>query len=269
MVETSAAETGVEMAEHAGFDDGSDTGAEHRAGGPRGTAPGGAATAASASGGSPDAAAEGVAGAVRDLVRAAVTSIGRAATMSFAAVGDTVEAPGRALASRIATAAVASPHPVAAKADLAAALEERSRSPLLGGSTGAALATKVASRVGPLRFLARRTPMWLVVTAVPALHASVTRGSHELTLVASHLVHRARAAGVEPDPERVRRVTVQLVSGVPVVDPSVEPRHAPLAVVWLQRALRATLPFSGGVATRDPHGLARAAAGVDPSVLAG
>ena len=267
MEETSAAETGAEMAEHAGFDEGSDAGAGPRAGGPGGTASGGAATEGPAPGGFPDPAGEGVAGAVRDLVRTAVTSIGRAGTVSFAAVGDAVEAPGRALAGRIATAAVASPHPVAAKADLAAALEERSRSPLLGGSTGAALATKVASRVGPLRFLARRTPMWLVVTAVPALHASVTRGSHELTLVASHLVHRARAAGVEPDPERVRRVAVQLVSGVKV-DPSVEPRHAPLAVAWLQRALRATLPFSGGVATRDPHGLARAAAAVDPSTLA-
>lgn len=233
-----------------------------RSGDPAGDGP------ASAAGGTgPDAAGEGgVAEAVRDLVRTAVTSVGRAGTVSLSAVGEAVEAPGRALAARIAARAVDAPHAVADRADLAAALEERSRSPLLGGSTGAALATKVAARVGPLRFVARRTPMWLVVTAIPALHASVTRGSHELALVSSHLVHRSRAAGVEPDPERVRRAAVQLLSGAKV-DPSAEPRHASLAVAWVQRALRATLPFSGGVATRDPHGLARAAAAVDPEVL--
>lgn len=208
----------------------------------------------------------GLAGAIRDFVRTAVTSVARAGTVSLGAVGDAVEAPGRALAGRITAAAVARPRPVADRAGLAAALEEQPRSPLLGGSTGAAVAAKVAGRVGPLRFLARRTPMWLVVTAIPAVHASVTRGADELALVASHLVHRARAADVEPDADRVRRAAVQLLSGVPV-DPGSEPRHAPLTVAWLQRALRATLPFSGGVSTRDPGGLARATAAVDPATL--
>lgn len=210
---------------------------------------------------------QGIAGAILDLLRAAVTSVGRAGTVSLAAVGEAVEVPGRALAGRIASSAVAHPRPISHHTDLAAALKDHPRSPLLGGSTAAALAAKVAGRVGPLRFLARRTPMWLVVTAVPALHASITRGAEELALVASHLVHQARAAGVEPDPERVRRAVVQIVLGAPV-DPATEPRYAPLAVAWMQRALRATLPFSQGVSTGDPDGLARAAAGIDPSALA-
>lgn len=209
---------------------------------------------------------DGVAVAVRDLVRKVVASGGRAGTVSLSAVGDAVEAPGRVLAARIAAAAVRQPRPVADRAGLVAALEERPRSPLLGDSTAAAMAAKVARRVGPLRFLARRTPIWLVVTAVPAIHASVTHGADELALVSSHLVHRARAAGLEPDPERIRRAAVQLVSGVPV-DPGTEARHAPLAVAWLQRALRATLPFSSGVATRNPGSLARATADVDPVTL--
>lgn len=209
----------------------------------------------------------GVAAAVRDLVRTAVTSVGRAGVGSLAAVGDAAEGPGRALAGRIAASAVARPRPVAERAALVGALSRGPTAPLLGGSTGAAAVVKVAGRVGPLRFLARRTPLWLVVTAVPAVHASVSRGAEELALVASHLVHRARAAGQEPDPERVRRAAVQIASGT-AVDPGVEPRHAALAVAWVQRAVRATLPFSAGVATRDPGCLARAAAAVDPATLA-
>lgn len=209
----------------------------------------------------------GLAGAIRDFVRAAMTSVSSAGSVSLSAVGDAVEAPGRALAGRIAANAVDRPRPVAERAALAGALSEQPNAPLLGGSTGAAVAAKVAGRVGPLRFLARRTPLWLVVTALPALHASVTRGAEELNLVASHLVHRARAAGHEPDPDRVRRAAVQILSGS-AVDPVVEPRHAPLAVAWLRRALRAALPFSPGVGTRNPGALARSASMVDPATLA-
>lgn len=208
----------------------------------------------------------GIPAAVRDLVSAALTAVGKAGSFSLGAVGDTMEAPARALAGRITAGAINQPKPVADPAVLTAALSAESRSPQLGGATGAALAAKVARRVGPLRFLARRTPLWLVVTALPALHASMARGAEELALVASHLVHRARAAGLEPDPEKVRRAAVQLLSGVSV-DPDTEPRHAPLAVAWLQRALRAALPFSSGVATRDPGPLARAVSAVDPAAI--
>ena len=210
----------------------------------------------------------GIAAGVRSVVRIVVTSVGRAGTFSFAAVGDAAEGPGRNLAGRIAVSAVSQPRPVADVNDLAAALDAQPRSPLLGGATGAAVVAKVAGRVGPLRFLARRTPMWLVVTVAPAVHASVTRGAEELALVASHLVHRTRAAGVEPDPERIRRAAVQLVTGARV-EPAAEPRYAPMVVAWLGRALRATVPFSPGVATPNPRQLARATAAVDPSTLCG
>ena len=83
---------------------------------------------------------------------------------------------------------------------------------------------------------------------MPALVASVARGADELGLVASHLVLRARAKGIEPDPERVRRVAVQIASRR-AVDPDQEPKHGPLVVSWLRRAFRAALPFTAGVAT--------------------
>jgi hypothetical protein len=41
-----------------------------------------------------------------------------------------------------------------------------------------------------------------------------------------------------------------------------------VAVAWLRRAARATLPFSPGTATRDPEGLASRAAAVDAKRLA-
>ena len=85
-------------------------------------------------------------------------------------------------------------------------------------------------------------------------------------MVTSHLVHRAQAEGVEPDLERVRRAAVQIVSHRPV-DPETEPSHGRLAVHWLRRAFRAALPFTAGVATADPAGLAREAAEVDVTRL--
>ena len=107
-----------------------------------------------------------------------------------------------------------------------------------------------------------------MATAVgPPLYASVNRGSQELGLVASHLVVRSREAGVEPDPERVRRVAVQILTGAPI-DPLSEPRHGQLGSRWLKRAARAAMPLTGNVRTRDPRGLATIAAAVPTSSLA-
>lgn len=203
---------------------------------------------------------------IQALVRATIDAVAQASRMSTTAIGDGVEGPGRALARRVTTGAVSQPRPVATRALLATALAEQRQGPAVGGTTAAALAAKLARRIGPLRFVARRTPMFVVIAVVPALHASVAKGADELGLVASHLVLRARAAGVVPDPERIRRVTVQLLTGA-AVDPVSEARHAPLAVAWLQRAARAAVPFASGVATADPDALAAAASAVEPSLL--
>ena len=129
-----------------------------------------------------------------------------------------------------------------------------------------AVAVRLLSRFKVVKAVAKKSPLWLLATAVPALVASVSRGADELGMVASHLVHRARAAAVEPDLERVRRASVQIVSHLPV-DPEVEPSHGRLAVGWLKRAARAALPFTAGVATADPEGLAAAASELDPTLL--
>jgi hypothetical protein len=204
---------------------------------------------------------------VHNVVQTAVDAIGRAGSVSAGAAGDAVEGAGRALIRKIVVDAVTSPRAMADRESLARALAERPVSPALAGATAAALGLRLAGRIRRLGFLARRTPLWLLATAVPALLASVARGAEEVGLVASHLVLRARAKGIEPDPERVRRVAVQIASRR-AVDPEQEPKQGPLVVSWLRRAFRAALPFTAGVATSDPEGLAAAAADVDPTRLA-
>lgn len=205
-------------------------------------------------------------GAVGAVVRAAVAAVRRGGELSAEALGDAVEGPAGALTRRATAGALAQPRPVGDTEALRAALAARPAGPMLGGASAAALAARMARRVRPLGFLARRSPVWLVASAVPATYASVARGAEEVGLLASHLAQRAREAGVEPDPERVRRVAVQLASGA-LPDPRSDPRHAPLVVAWMRRALQATLPFSAGVATRDPGALAAAAGRVAPGDL--
>jgi hypothetical protein len=204
---------------------------------------------------------------VQGVVQAAVDVLGRAGSASAGAVADAVEGAGRALTRKMVGDAVTNPRGMADRETLARALAERPVGPALAGATVAALGLRLAVRMRRLGFLARRTPLWLLATTVPALLASVSRGADELGLVASHLALRARAKGIEPDPERVRRVAVQIASRRPV-DPEQEPSHGPLVVSWLRRAFRAALPFTAGVATSDPDGLAAAAADVDPTRLA-
>jgi hypothetical protein len=201
------------------------------------------------------------------VVQAAVDAVARAGSASAATVTDAVEGAGRALTRRMVGDAMTAPRAVANRDTLARTLAERPVAPALGGATAAALGLRAAGRLPRLGFLARRTPLWLLATAVPALVASVARGADELGLLASHLVHRARAEGIEPDAERVRRVAMQIASHR-AIDPEHEPSHGPLVVSWLRRAVRAAMPFTSGVATRDPEGLAAAAAEVDPARLA-
>jgi hypothetical protein len=208
----------------------------------------------------------GLGGDIRELVENAVGAVGRAGVTSAAGVADAVEGAGRSIARRMVSAALTQPRHVPDRKKLAAALAEKPSTPFLASGTAAALAGRFMRHVGPLKFVSRRTPAFLLASAVPALVASVQRGADELGLVAAHLAARAREEGVEPDAERLRRVAVQVASGVPV-DADVEPRHGPLAVKWLRRAARAILPFSSGVATADPEGLARAAVAVDVRTL--
>jgi hypothetical protein len=199
------------------------------------------------------------------LVRTALDTVARAGTMSVGAVSDALESGARNLARRV-VADAAARRAVPDRDALARSLAAKPDVPIFATATAAAVALRVAGRFRRLKFLAKRSPVWLLATAVPALVASVSRGAEELGLVAGYLAARARATGVEPDLERVRRVAVQVVSRRQI-DPEAEPSHGSLAVAWLRRAARAALPFTAGVATADPEGLAAAAEAVDPATL--
>ncbi|MEA2686316.1 MAG: hypothetical protein QOE93_1511 [Actinomycetota bacterium] len=205
--------------------------------------------------------------AARAVVRALKTALGKAGSLTASGLIEAVEAPARTLGRRAAESAVAAPRPLSDERSLARALAERPGAPLLGNTAAAALAARLARRFGPLKFLTRRTPMWVVAAAGPALYASVNRGADEIGMVASHLVHRIRAAGMQPDPERVRRAAVQIVSGT-TVDTGADPSHGPLVLSWLTRAVKAALPFGASISTREPTTMAAAAAAVPPAVVA-
>jgi hypothetical protein len=204
---------------------------------------------------------------ISGVVRAALDGVAKAGTISAARIGDTLEQAGRALARRVVANSSTRRNPLADRSSLARALSEKPPSPAIAGAAAAAVGVKFLTRFKRLGGLAKRTPMWLLAAAVPALVASVTRGADELGMVSAHLIHRARAQGVEPDLDRVRRAAVQIVSHR-IVDPDAEPSHGALAVQWLRRAVRAALPFTSGIATADPEGLAAAASELDPQLLA-
>jgi hypothetical protein len=199
------------------------------------------------------------------LVRTALDAVARAGSLSVGAVSDALESGARSLARRVVADAVTR-RAVADRDVLARSLAARPEVPIFATATAAALTLRIAGRFRRFKFVAKRSPMWLLATAVPALVASVSRGAEELGLVAGYLAARARQAGVEPDLERVRRAAVQVVSRRRI-DPDTEPSHGGLAVAWLRRAARAALPFTAGVATADPEGLAAAAEAVDPATL--
>ena len=207
-----------------------------------------------------------VSAGVTGVVRSAVDAVARAGTISGAGLTDALERAARSLSRRVVENAATRRPPIADRDALAKALSDRPPAPALAGATAAAVAVRLLSRFKVVKAVAKKSPLWLLATAVPALVASVSRGADELGMVASHLVHRARAAAVEPDLERVRRASVQIVSHLPV-DPEVEPSHGRLALGWLKRAARAALPFTAGVATADPEGLAAAASELDPTLL--
>jgi hypothetical protein len=161
---------------------------------------------------------------------------------------------------------MAEPHDLPDHDALARALASTDSGPVIGGAAIAALAASLTRRLKGATFALKRTPLWVATAVGPPLYASISRGSQELAMVASHLVVRARDGGIEPDPERVRRVAVQILSGAPV-DPTSEPRHGQLGARWLKRAARAAMPLTGDVRTRDPRGLATIAAGVPTSSL--
>ena len=181
--------------------------------------------------------------------------------------GKSFERVAQAICSRVVQRSIEDPRPIRDLRDLQEALSERSSIPLDG--TGAVIITKaVLSRVGPLKVLAGRTPWLMAASAVPDVYSALARGREELVTVSSFLVNRAGGAGADIDPERLRRVTVQLLQRRRI-DPGSESDDADLVSSWIRRALKSALPFVKGGVTPHSKRIAAAAAALDPSMLRG
>jgi hypothetical protein len=196
---------------------------------------------------------------MRSFVRSSM-SVGRDPGRSFERVA-------RAVCSRVVQRSLEDPRPIGGLRELQEALSQRSSIPFDG--TGAVVITKaVLSRVGPLKVLARRTPWLMAASAVPDVYSALARGREEVAIVSSFLVTRAGGAGADIDPERLRRVTVQLLQRR-TVDPGSESDDADLVSSWIRRALKSALPFVKGGVRPQSKRIAAAAATVDPSMLRG
>jgi hypothetical protein len=194
---------------------------------------------------------------LRSFVRSSV-SFGRDPGTSFERVA-------QALCFRVVKRSIDDPRPIRDLPELQETLSQKSALPF--DSTGAAVVTKaVLSRVGPLKLLARRTPWLMAASVVPDVYSSLARGREEVAIVSSFLVNRAGGSGADIDPERLRRVTVQLLQRRKI-DPGTEPDDADLVSSWIRRALKSALPFVKGGVTPHSKSIAAAAATVDPSLL--
>ncbi len=201
---------------------------------------------------SPDEEPRGTAGLVADVVAVLVVAAERARTLGVEGIGllgDGADAAVSALVGARVQRAVDVTRPVAPATDLARALE-----PPSGAATVAAQVGRVSSRLARRSRLARavtgRTPAGLALRLGPAVVDTVRGGVRAVDAVAATVAARARAAGVEPDPDRVRTVVVQALVGDPV-DPDASADHARLALAWLARVGADVAPLGlGGVARR-------------------
>jgi hypothetical protein len=180
--------------------------------------------------------------------------------------GAQLERLSRSFLRRTVDRAIASPVPIADQAALAAALDTPRSDVLLSTTSSALIVGKVLRRVGPLKGLAKRTPMLAAATAVPEVYTSLSGGVDEVTAVASFLALRVRETGASPDADRIRRVTVQLLDRRHV-NPDLEPEHDQLVWSWLKRAGRGLLPFADRGRRSNAARIASVAAALDPATL--
>ncbi len=208
----------------------------------------------------------GILAAAGGVVQAVTSTLAKGGQASAGAVSRSAEGAATTLTGRVIRSALAQPRTIDDTTELARALVTRPTGASLAGPV-VAMAARAASKFGALRFLTRRTPMWLLASLVPALWSAMARGTNELSALASYLALRARSEGIEPEPGRLETAVVQLALGQPV-DPGLDVRHGPLVLRWLGSGAWGVLAL-GNRGRSDPRRLAAAASAVPPSILGG
>lgn len=203
---------------------------------------------------------------VLDALRTAADRSRQVAGASAEVLGAGVDDAVRALVDRRIQRALRPTAPAVSTSDvvhaLSAAPGQSSVASQLGRTTARlARGTRVA------RSVAGRSPAGLALRFGPSLVDAVTANLRGLDAAAAHLVTRARKKRIDPDPDRLRAVVVQVLVGAPI-DPDAEVDHAALARVWLGEAGRRVAPFglerlNGLGRGRTPDAVAAALAEVD------
>ena len=162
------------------------------------------------------------------------------------------------------------PSPVASRDELAEALESTRTSK--GGAASVATllaATRVARRTVSIG--ARRIPILAAATGTATALTTFAGGFRELRMLASHLVHRARAQGVDVTPTALRTVTLQLYlrpGEAPRVDDPPSMLLPRIATRWVRTATAEVLPLvPTSISRPSVEKLVDAATSVDVALL--
>ena len=175
-----------------------------------------------------------------------VGTLAKGGQASAAAVSRSTEGAATTLTKRVIRNAVAQPRPEEHRM-LTQALATRPSGATLAGPF-AAMAARAASKVSALRFLTRRTPMWMLATVVPALWSAVARDQR---------VERSRLV-----PDVARRVRRGRTRSGPAGDDGGPAR--PWASRLIQTPASATAHWCCGGWERGPGGSLRWETGDDP-----
>lgn len=213
---------------------------------------------------------EGAGRTVDEVIAALQSAVGKGrklGSLSLSGIGAGVDDAVRRLVDDRVSRALERPGRPLSETELTAVLTTGSGSSL-ARRIGSRSAGKLARRSRPLRALGGRSPAGLALRFGPALYDVVTQARHTMDVVATQLAARAAAAGVSPDPDRLRVAVVQILGGQPV-DPGGAADHRIVARRWLTSAGGQLAPFGlGGRSAVPAADVAAAVQSVDPSGLA-
>jgi hypothetical protein len=201
---------------------------------------------------------------VRAVVGRGRSLAGSGATVLSGGAEDAV----RTLVARRAERALRPGAAVVSTADLIDALDPRTSTAISPWVSAGVLRLARTGRIA--KVVGGRTPVGLAVRFGPALYGAISGNLRGLDAALGHVVSRARARKVEPDPDRLRRVVVQALAG-DHLDPGSEPDHTALVRVWLGDAGRRAVPFGDQIkglrSSRTPEATAALLDGLDPRDL--
>jgi hypothetical protein len=141
-----------------------------------------------------------------------------------------------------------------------------------GAASAATLLAGTAIAKRTVGFGARRVPVLAAATGAATAMMIVARGLREVRLIASHLVHRARAEGVEVDTRALRAIALQVY-----LRPHEAPSHddgpsmltTRVATRWMRTAATTVLPLvPDSIGVPAIESWVTAAQGADVALLA-